>query len=186
MLGVAMAATPGWYPDPSEPARHRYFDGAVWTENYYYATTAAPMYGPPPIDRTREQQRPAGWYPDPDAPTRRRYWEGQRWTNHYTEAEITYSWALNWPALVVVAVVAVLAIIGAALDDNHAFLGSVMLFVVIGGGLLLAFRSDARRKQRQKVQDRNIELAIHADIEHDAYHRGDDQRGVHGQFPPAS
>jgi hypothetical protein len=32
---------PGWYPDPSDQSRQRYFDGSTWTENY------AP-YGPPP------------------------------------------------------------------------------------------------------------------------------------------
>lgn len=29
-----MAAAPGWYPDPSNPSRQRYFNGQVWTENY--------------------------------------------------------------------------------------------------------------------------------------------------------
>ena len=33
---------PGWYPDPSDPTRQRYFDGTAWTENY------APFGGPPP------------------------------------------------------------------------------------------------------------------------------------------
>ena len=32
---------PGWYPDPSDPTRQRYFDGTAWTENY------APFGGPP-------------------------------------------------------------------------------------------------------------------------------------------
>ncbi len=31
---------PGWFPDPSDPRRQRYFDGRAWTENY------AP-FGPP-------------------------------------------------------------------------------------------------------------------------------------------
>ncbi|HZA12121.1 DUF4352 domain-containing protein [Mycobacterium sp.] len=34
--------TAGWYPDPSDPSRQRYFDGRVWTENY------APFPAPPP------------------------------------------------------------------------------------------------------------------------------------------
>lgn len=33
--------TPGWYPDPSDTSRQRYFDGRVWTENY------APFPAPP-------------------------------------------------------------------------------------------------------------------------------------------
>lgn len=32
---------PGWYPDPSDPSRQRFFDGFAWTENY------APFGGPP-------------------------------------------------------------------------------------------------------------------------------------------
>lgn len=24
----------GWYPDPSDPSRQRYFDGKIWTDNY--------------------------------------------------------------------------------------------------------------------------------------------------------
>jgi hypothetical protein len=59
-----MAAALGWYPDPSESGRQRYFDGARWTDNYYYATTSAPMYSAPPADATLEHPRPAGWYPD--------------------------------------------------------------------------------------------------------------------------
>lgn len=32
----------GWYPDPSDPSRQRYFDGKAWTENY------APFGAPAP------------------------------------------------------------------------------------------------------------------------------------------
>jgi len=32
----------GWYPDPSDPSRQRYFDGTAWTENY------APFGAPTP------------------------------------------------------------------------------------------------------------------------------------------
>lgn len=35
-------AAPGWYPDPSDPSRQRYFDGEAWTDNY------APFGAPPP------------------------------------------------------------------------------------------------------------------------------------------
>ncbi len=34
---------PGWYPDPSDPSRQRYFDGNAWTENY------APLGAPTPL-----------------------------------------------------------------------------------------------------------------------------------------
>jgi Domain of unknown function (DUF4352)/Protein of unknown function (DUF2510) len=36
-------SAPGWYPDPSDPSRQRYFDGRMWTENY--APFGAPRPG---------------------------------------------------------------------------------------------------------------------------------------------
>jgi hypothetical protein len=183
-----MAAAPGWYQDPSEPGRQRYFDGARWTDNYYYATTSSPMYSAPPADPALGQSRP-GWYPDPQVQARRRYWDGQQWTNHYTEVEIKTP-KINPAVAILWGLLALMAVIGSAISDEPDALATTLVFIImftlIAGGLFLAFRSDARRKQRQQLQDRNIGLAINADIEDTAYTRGDDQRGVHGQFPPAS
>jgi hypothetical protein len=186
-----MAAAPGWYPDPSESGRQRYFDGARWTDNYYYATTSAPMYSAPPADAALEHPRPAGWYPDPHGQARRRYWDGQQWTNHYIEVEVRTP-KVNPAIALFFGALAVMAVIGTAVADSNdpgnvgsAVVGAVVV-VLFGCGLWLAFRSDARRKKRQQLQDRNIELAINADIEDAAYKRGDDQRRVHGQFPLAS
>lgn len=39
-------SAPGWYPDPSDPSRQRYFDGNAWTENY------APFGAPAPVGQT--------------------------------------------------------------------------------------------------------------------------------------
>ena len=39
---------PGWYPDPSNPTRQRYFDGRMWTENYAPASQPTPVVGQPP------------------------------------------------------------------------------------------------------------------------------------------
>lgn len=36
----------GWYPDPSDPSRQRYFDGTAWTDNY------APFGPPAPAAQT--------------------------------------------------------------------------------------------------------------------------------------
>jgi hypothetical protein len=33
----AATAAPGWYPDPSDPARRRYWDGATWTDRTWAA-----------------------------------------------------------------------------------------------------------------------------------------------------
>lgn len=38
--------TPGWFPDPSDPSRLRYFDGRIWTDQY---TTLGPT--PPPMQQ---------------------------------------------------------------------------------------------------------------------------------------
>jgi hypothetical protein len=43
----------GWFPDPSDPSRQRYFDGRAWTENY------APFPAPPPGDGQRWVAPPA-------------------------------------------------------------------------------------------------------------------------------
>lgn len=32
----------GWFPDPTDPSRQRYFDGSVWTENYAPLSTQPP------------------------------------------------------------------------------------------------------------------------------------------------
>ena len=38
---------PGWYPDPSDSSRRRYFDGEVWTEHYASYGAPAPYPAPP-------------------------------------------------------------------------------------------------------------------------------------------
>lgn len=42
---------PGWYPDPSDPSRQRFFDGNMWTENY------AP-FGAPPTQPVENPAKP--------------------------------------------------------------------------------------------------------------------------------
>jgi hypothetical protein len=38
---------PGWYPDPSDSSRQRYFDGKAWTENYAPLGAPTPAVGQP-------------------------------------------------------------------------------------------------------------------------------------------
>lgn len=38
---------PGWFPDPSDPSRQRYFDGNVWTEHYANFGGPVPNIGQP-------------------------------------------------------------------------------------------------------------------------------------------
>lgn len=47
---------PGWYPDPSDSAKQRYWDGTKWTDHY------------------------AGHFPDPDNPGMVRFWDGTKWS----------------------------------------------------------------------------------------------------------
>ncbi|CUR58145.1 hypothetical protein NOCA2480125 [metagenome] len=66
-----VSATPAdWYPDPSNAAQFRYWNGAAWTnhERPRHATAATP----------------AGWYPAPSDPSQLRYWNGTLWTDHFT------------------------------------------------------------------------------------------------------
>ncbi len=42
-----MTTPKGWYPDPSDPSRQRYFDGNKWTENYAPFGPPAPGIGQP-------------------------------------------------------------------------------------------------------------------------------------------
>jgi hypothetical protein len=39
--------TAGWFPDPSDPSRQRYFDGKAWTENYAPFGAPIPDIGQP-------------------------------------------------------------------------------------------------------------------------------------------
>jgi hypothetical protein len=45
----------GWFPDPSDPNRLRYFDGKVWTEQY------ANVGGPPPFPAQPVEQAKKQW-----------------------------------------------------------------------------------------------------------------------------
>lgn len=47
---------PGFYPDPNDANKQRYWDGNEWTDNY------------------------AGFFPDPDNPGMVRYWDGKEWS----------------------------------------------------------------------------------------------------------
>lgn len=196
-------ASAGWYPDQSQPGRQRYFDGTRWTDNYYHGTAGTPpMCAAPPADLSRAAtQPPAGWYPDSDAPlARRRYWDGLQWTNHYADAEIKTP-NIGWKVYLTLAAVFVMLVASAVagsekssrpdsspgdgdLSGPSGVLVAALLCAPIAWGIYLAFRYDKRRKQRQQLKDRNAGLGINAEIEDAAYNRGDDQRGIYGQFPP--
>lgn len=45
---------PGWYPDPEEPSRQRFWDGSQWTEARAYPVAAAPDGTPVAADTGKE------------------------------------------------------------------------------------------------------------------------------------
>ena len=186
-------AAPGWYTDPSDAGRKRYFDGVQWTNSYYYGSGAMSPQNPAAPADVLLTPPPAGWYPDPDARSRRRYWDGSTWTNNYTSAGLRYPMTKKSTAITATAFAFLFACGLSANAETNALghiavivFGFLLLAVIFAGPVWLAYYVDERRKERQAREDRNAELAIHAEVEHDAYLKGDTNRGVHGQFPPGA
>ena len=75
--GTPPLPPPGWYPDPSDPAMQRYFDGHNWTSH------CVPAPAPP----FSAQPTPPGWYPDPSGYAGQRYFDGHNWTSQRSPAE---------------------------------------------------------------------------------------------------
>lgn len=91
------AAPAGWYRDPSDGSRDRWWDGTQWHAQWRALAAPAP---------TQPPSQPAGWYPDGSGATR--YWDGHAWTPHVAPAAMRASrspsfwWALAAAALMVV------------------------------------------------------------------------------------
>lgn len=63
----------GWYPDPLQPGRERYWFGDHWSE-----LNLRPAE--PSTATATTTARPQGWYPDPDDSNLQRYWHGDSWS----------------------------------------------------------------------------------------------------------
>jgi hypothetical protein len=59
----------GWYPDPLDPDRLRFFDGSKWSDDVH------------PTVSTTEPPQQAGWFPDPLKAGRFRLFNGTNWTD---------------------------------------------------------------------------------------------------------
>jgi hypothetical protein len=59
----------GWYPDPLDPDRLRFFDGLKWSDDVH------------PKVSTAEPPNQAGWFPDPLKVGRSRFYNGTKWTD---------------------------------------------------------------------------------------------------------
>jgi len=58
---------PGWFPDPWDATRWRWWDGRAWTG---HAGRSTPSLAPP------------GWYDDPTGAAPQRWWDGREWTSY--------------------------------------------------------------------------------------------------------
>lgn len=67
----------GWYPDPQDASKLRYWDGEGWTAHTSVGTVS-PRGLPPPLPPSVQP----GWYRDAFIPTRARYWDGKAWHLH--------------------------------------------------------------------------------------------------------
>lgn len=63
---------PGWYPDPHDPSRSRYWDGAAWTEQSMAAEELASSTQPLP------KMTPPPSIPTPSTPPSKAWWK-RRW-----------------------------------------------------------------------------------------------------------
>lgn len=74
------APEPGWFPDPWDARRERYWDGAEWAAQWRVrgsqpqqpTPSVRPVPAAPPT-------RKAGWYPDPSDNEQEVYWDGSGW-----------------------------------------------------------------------------------------------------------
>ena len=64
----------GFYVDPLDPTRERYWDGKQWDTETYPRERRTRVATP-----TSYPGMPPGWYTDPSNPGKDRYWLGDRW-----------------------------------------------------------------------------------------------------------
>lgn len=64
----------GFYVDPFDPTRERYWDGNQWDTETYPRERRTRVATP-----TSYPGMPPGWYTDPSNPGKDRYWLGDRW-----------------------------------------------------------------------------------------------------------
>jgi len=65
-----MSTPAGWYADPNDSSKERYWDGSEWTVDWHHLkpdTARAPGQGEP------------GWYVDPTDSQMEAYWTGSNW-----------------------------------------------------------------------------------------------------------
>lgn len=79
----APGVRPGWYRDPTDAGRLRWWSGYVWTQFSM------------PMPDSRPTPPPQAWYPDPQDPTQRlRWWDGDHWTEKTRDRYPGWPWML--------------------------------------------------------------------------------------------
>jgi membrane protease YdiL (CAAX protease family) len=73
----------GWFPDPAEPVRQRWWDGRRWTEHVALGGLVLPQAVP--LGQADDPGAGPAWHPDPVAPKRLRWWDGGTWTDQVAE-----------------------------------------------------------------------------------------------------
>jgi hypothetical protein len=142
-------APAGWYLDPSDSSRERWWDGAGWSDRSRpFGAEDAPAQSPePPIPPPPEH--PPGWYQD--AYDAIRYWDGQAWTEDIAEEPPA---AARSPAFWCAIAAACLMIVGGLgpwatalrLVDVSGTKGDGWIVIgaaVVAGGVLFASPRDA-------------------------------------------
>ena len=75
----------GWYPDPEDSSRERWWGGTGWLDTNRPKTDTSPSFPlttPATLPPTTPATLPiAGWYPNPENPNEKRYWDGTAWTD---------------------------------------------------------------------------------------------------------
>jgi uncharacterized protein len=74
----------GWFPDPTEPGRLRWWDGARWTDHVALGGLVLPRSVP--VGAPDDPGSGPAWHPDPVAPKRQRWWDGSAWTVHVADS----------------------------------------------------------------------------------------------------
>lgn len=133
----------GWYPDPADPSRVRWWDGAAWSDQTAaFAPPAATFAAPPPATGYASQYAPGGAYSPVGRPTGRSRLDRLRYENHASLVAIGFSAAYVALALVVhfvlIGIVPVIwAVRAVQRRERLAPLAAVAAACAVGGFLLV-------------------------------------------------